>query len=123
MFSARPLFGIGFNNLELMKGTQSNIPDNSLFGYDSSVLTILITSGIAGTCGYLLFMWYLFMKSENRFQKILVLSFLFTHFQLIAFLPRQYLCTLYFYIICKTPTRPRPSSPIRGGEEGFILHT
>ncbi len=78
MFSARPLFGIGFNNLELMKGTQSNIPDNSLFGYDSSVLTILITSGIAGTCGYLLFMWYLFMKSENRFQKILVLSF-FVH--------------------------------------------
>lgn len=78
MFSTRPLFGIGFNNLELMKKTESVIPDNSVFGFDSSMLTILITSGIAGLCGYLLFMWYLFKKSATRFQRILVLSF-FVH--------------------------------------------
>lgn len=64
LWQDNPLLGIGFNNSHLYKPTQKRIfgnievRDNSFYGLDSTILTLLVTSGVLGVLAYL----YLFRK-------------------------------------------------------------
>lgn len=69
-------FGIGFNNLKLIKTKTSNIAfqDNSTFGLDNSWLTILVTSGLFGLATYLWFFYKLYFWQNNEF-KVFTLTY------------------------------------------------
>jgi hypothetical protein len=72
---AKPIFGIGFNNTHLLKKPHSDeIGNNSLYGLDNSLLTILTTSGILGALAYLYLFRSLYHK-QNLEVKILTLTF------------------------------------------------
>jgi len=70
--------GIGFNNVNQIKiSPDSNLPDNSQYGMDSSFLTVLTTTGLLGVFGYL---WLIgsFLRPKDWFARTLTLTF-FAH--------------------------------------------
>lgn len=69
----KPLLGIGFNNLPLYKLAKTT-KDNAIFALDSSLLTLVVTTGILGVFTYLYFFWSLFTK-KSFFQQLFALTF------------------------------------------------
>jgi len=75
---AKPILGIGFNNVHLFKSQQDKpIANNSLYGVDNSLLTVFLTSGMAGLIAYLGLFKKLWQKSSRQ-NRILTLIF-FVH--------------------------------------------
>ncbi len=71
-----PLFGIGFNTLPQQRHSLLPYPDNSRFGIDNSILTVLATAGIVGigTLGYSIFL--LWQRFSSPIARMLTLALL-----------------------------------------------
>jgi O-antigen ligase len=95
----KPLFGYGFNNIPKIrvKSKQFEFTDNSAYGLDNSVLTILVTTGMAGFIAYLGLIFILFNKA-NINQQILVITF-FIHSWFVngLFTPGVFIFFILFY--------------------------
>ena len=53
LFSRHPIFGVGYNNIPIIRENKNQI-SHSNSGFDNSLLTLLITTGIIGTTLFLL---------------------------------------------------------------------
>jgi len=75
IFKKNPIIGIGYNNIGFIKVT-SNPNSHANFGFDGSLMTILVTTGIVG---FILFLLGLktFYQQQNLFKKTLLVSLLF----------------------------------------------
>ena len=81
----KPLLGIGYNNIHLLKSSQNEpIANNSLYGIDNSWLTVLITSGIIGLILFLRVIKQIGQKSEKLF-KVLGVVYLVHSFSVNSF--------------------------------------
>lgn len=60
-----PFIGIGFNNLNQVKNYVGKVPDNSRYGLDNSLLTVVVTTGIIGTLIFLVF-WLSLWRGNNN---------------------------------------------------------
>ena len=70
-----PLFGIGFNTLPQQKHPSLPYPDNSRFGIDNTLFTLLATTGIVGIVGYLCTFILLWKTYASRSARALTLAF------------------------------------------------
>lgn len=77
LFTVSPLIGLGYNRLESFKPqNQSSLTTNhAAAGFDSSLLTLAITTGIIGLCLFSLAGW-LFFVSQNLFGQTLLITWL-----------------------------------------------
>jgi O-antigen ligase len=72
----KPILGIGFNNLFLLKrNTNSQIGNNSLHGVDNSFLTVLTTTGLLGILSFF-WLYYQLWQKQNKQQRLFTLIFL-----------------------------------------------
>ncbi|MBU1088977.1 O-antigen ligase family protein [Patescibacteria group bacterium] len=78
IFSQKPILGHGYNNLYQAR-TINNPDSHANYGFDSSLITILSTTGIIGLFFFLLAIKKEF-KSKNQLKKILLLSTLIHSF-------------------------------------------
>lgn len=94
---AKPILGIGFNNIHLIKNSQNEpIANNSLYGIDNSWLTILITSGILGLGALLKLVKDVWDKSTKE-MKILAIAYLVHSFSVNSFfIPSVFIFFLFF---------------------------
>lgn len=75
MFIKSPLFGIGYNNIPFIRQIKiQNSHANS--GFDGSIMTLLVTTGLMGTILFLVGIKKLFLNS-NLIQKTLIISIFF----------------------------------------------
>lgn len=90
LWKTNPLLGIGFNNSQLYKPTDQRsfatitVRDNSFYGLDSTVLTLLVTTGIIGIIGYFLLFRGL-LQTHNALNIALILAFLLHTFSTNSF--------------------------------------
>jgi len=64
-----PLFGIGFNTLPQQQGSSLPYPDNSRFGIDNTLFTLLATTGMVGILGYIgtfILLWKTYATIQAR---------------------------------------------------------
>jgi O-antigen ligase len=86
IYSDNPILGIGFNAYRYaqqsygFRSDQSEFPNHADAGVDSSLLFVLVTTGLLGITPYL-YMWYLILKNalikrvkSNSLQSIVVIS-------------------------------------------------
>jgi hypothetical protein len=71
VFTKSPLLGVGYDNLFYIR-TSSNINSHSLSGFDSSLLTILTTTGIFGFIFFILGINKKFNQSNLTQQSLLI---------------------------------------------------
>jgi O-antigen ligase len=68
LFQKSPVFGFGYNNLPIIRPNASH----SQSGFDSSLLTILTTTGVIGTILFILGLSQLFIKSNLAVQTMII---------------------------------------------------
>lgn len=79
LFTTSPLVGYGYNNLPLIRlQTKTNL--HSLSGFDSSLLTILTTTGLIGLALFILGFYKMFFYSSPKIQTMLVAIFVHSLF-------------------------------------------
>ncbi|MEX1052384.1 MAG: O-antigen ligase family protein, partial [Patescibacteria group bacterium] len=74
-----PLFGIGYNHLKSIREISRNLPSHSVSAYQSSFLTILVTSGIIGLISFglaLKGLWYINPSAKFYLMFLIVFSFM-----------------------------------------------
>jgi O-antigen ligase len=71
VFIKSPIIGYGYNNLYFVR-TIKNPNSHANFGFDSSLLTILTTSGIIGLILFILGLKNYFIKADLTHQSILI---------------------------------------------------
>ncbi|MDP4009877.1 MAG: O-antigen ligase family protein [Candidatus Shapirobacteria bacterium] len=71
VFTKSPLLGVGYNNLFYIRNS-TNPLSHSISGFDSSLLTILTTTGIFGLVFFILGIYKKFITSELIQQSILI---------------------------------------------------
>ncbi|MBP9817997.1 O-antigen ligase family protein [Candidatus Shapirobacteria bacterium] len=64
LFTKHPMFGVGYNNLPFVR-TYVNSSSHAISGFDSSLLTILTTTGILGIVPFILGIIELYKNSSN----------------------------------------------------------
>lgn len=69
-----PIFGIGYNRLKETRKDTSNLTSHSLSAYQSSFMTILVTSGLIGLVAFILALKNLWFFSNNAKYYVLFLS-------------------------------------------------
>lgn len=75
LFGKSPLFGYGYNNLALIR-LDTKPASHSANGFDSSLLTILVTCGLLGIVPFLTG-GYLFFQQQNLLRQTILISLLF----------------------------------------------
>lgn len=71
LFKQNPIIGIGYNNIPFFKKTNNNV-SHANGGFDGSLLTIFITTGLIGGTLFLLGFKKIFIKSNITIQSCLV---------------------------------------------------
>jgi hypothetical protein len=71
VFSQSPLVGVGYNNLAYVRNIIKP-ESHANFGFDSSLLTILATTGVIGLSLFIFGLLHLFNSSGLLFQSLLV---------------------------------------------------
>ncbi|MFZ2153218.1 MAG: O-antigen ligase family protein [Microgenomates group bacterium] len=77
LFCRSPLIGFGYNNLP---NIQQNYSSHSNSGFDSSLLTLLVTTGLIGLTLFLTGFWQLFLVSSLETKTMLVAIFIHSLF-------------------------------------------
>lgn len=77
LFLKSPLIGVGYNNLPTIRNNQSS---HATSGFDSSLLTIAITTGIIGLFLFLLVFWSTIPGSSLYWQSLLLAIFIHSLF-------------------------------------------
>lgn len=70
LIKQKPFFGHGFNNLAFVRAQAGYIQSETIHsasGSDSSILTLLATTGVIGTAPFLLFLLYTIFQSKKYF--------------------------------------------------------
>ena len=70
LIKQKPFFGHGFNNLAYVRSQAGYIESENIHsasGSDSSILTLLATTGVIGTAPFLLFLLYTIIQAKNHF--------------------------------------------------------
>lgn len=70
-FTPSPLFGIGYNTIGLVRG-DSSPQSHANFGFDSSLMTILVTGGIFGTLFFIRGFTVIFTTGNLQYQSVLI---------------------------------------------------
>lgn len=98
-FKKSPIFGVGYNNISLSRSDQNPL-SHANNGYDSSLLTLLVGTGLIG---FIIFLTATktILKNANLYQKSLVIS-LFTHSLFANSLLYPW---ILFYLITQIKTR------------------
>lgn len=73
LFTKSPLIGHGYNNLIFIRNNDSN--SHAVSGFDGSLLTILVTTGIIGFCFFILGI-YKFFQQADLLKKTMMISLL-----------------------------------------------
>jgi len=74
-----PVFGIGYNHLKSIRSSKLNLPSHSTSSYQSSFLTILVTSGIIGLTVFGFALRSLWMINPNaKYYLMFLIVFSFT---------------------------------------------
>jgi hypothetical protein len=98
-FKKSPIVGIGYNNISLSRPDQNPL-SHANNGYDSSLLTLLVGTGLIGLIIFLI-ATKPFLKNANLYQKSLIIS-LFTHSLFANSLLYPW---ILFYLITQIKTR------------------
>jgi O-antigen ligase len=99
LFIKKPVFGYGFNNIPKLKAKnqQSEFKDNSAYGLDNSVLTLLVTTGIVGLVSYFGIFFILFKQGQILQQIIVITYFIHTLFVNSLFTPGVFIFFILIY--------------------------
>ena len=73
LFFTSPLTGIGYNNLPIIRKIDSR--SHAISGFDGSLLTILVTTGVIGLTLFI-FGFYVFFNQSNLLKKTMLISLL-----------------------------------------------
>jgi hypothetical protein len=98
-FKKSPIIGVGYNNISLSRSDQNPL-SHANNGYDSSLLTILVSTGLIGFVVFL-FATKPILKNTNLYQKSLIISLL-THSLFANSLIYPW---ILFYLITQIKTR------------------
>ena len=98
-FKKSPIFGVGYNNISLSRSDQNPL-SHANNGYDSSLLTLLVSTGLFGFVIFLMATKPI-LKNANLYQKSLIIS-LFTHSLFANSLLYPW---ILFYLITQIKTR------------------
>jgi len=100
------VLGIGFNKLSQVKvSPNSTLPDNSQYGIDSSLLTVLLTSGLLGVAAYLWLFWS-FGKENDWLLRVLSLTYFIHSLSVNSFFtPGVYFYYLLLVFLIKKTTQ------------------
>jgi len=74
VWKTKPIFGIGYNQLKSIRIQSSNVPAHSTSAYQSSFLTVLVTSGVIGLSMFLLALWRLYSFNLSARYYVIFLS-------------------------------------------------
>ena len=105
LWQKTPLLGIGFNNSQLYKPTvrpfaaSIEIPDNSYYGLDSTILTLLVTTGIIGILAYLLLFGRLLRINDSLKVALTLIYFVHSFSTNSFFTPTVFLYFMVLYHI------------------------
>jgi len=86
IFLQHPLVGIGYNNIPLLN-YKNNLLSHSNSGFDSSLLTIAITSGVVGLILLLAALYFEFINANIFYQSLLLAVFIHSFFANSLFYP------------------------------------
>jgi len=103
------LFGIGFNTLPSYH-IQSTSLNNSTYGLDNSVLTVIVTSGIFGFLGYLTFFLTMFKRSSVVFKAMTLAYAVHSLSTNSFFTPTLFVVYGIFYVLTLSDTAHEQSS-------------
>lgn len=73
LFLTSPLTGVGYNNLPIIRKIDPR--SHAISGYDGSLLTILVTTGVIGVALFV-FGFYTFFNQSNLLKKTMLISLL-----------------------------------------------
>lgn len=73
LFLTSPLTGVGYNNLPIIRKIDPT--SHAISGYDGSLLTILVTTGVIGVALFV-FGFYTFFNQSNLLKKTMLISLL-----------------------------------------------
>jgi len=71
LFSQHPVFGVGYNNLKYARNESQN-SSHAAFGFDSSLLTILTTTGLIGFILFILGLKQYLLKADFLHRTLLI---------------------------------------------------
>lgn len=90
IFAKNPIIGIGYNNIPSLN-YKNNLSSHSNSGFDSSLLTIAITTGIIGLIFLLLGLHYEFVNGNIFYQALLIAILIHSLFANSLFYPYTFL--------------------------------
>ncbi len=95
LFKQSPIIGFGYNNISLVRTDIKDLNSHANNGFDGSLMTILVTTGILGIVLFTAGLIKLFIKSDLKIQTILIALVFHSLFANSLLYPFVFLCFIF----------------------------